>query len=374
MAARNPFTKTINALTATLRGMVAEALQRSGRESVQSLHGKIGSKNNEYVDAIREKFLSPQQFIDEWMTGALRKAAEWDQTDIQTYGHRYQDHAVHDMIRMLQDPYIREYTELFLERNFYRQYQARVRDKPQDALWEVWFGEKDQEWGLFITPRYDDGWENDVSHIRRAPFDYWTIEHVLTSGFIVPSRQTIHAVPSLDALFDLYQNVFVRMTRSVYSRRFAQEYEAYVRAHKTPLKVPFLIPEFRYEGIAKDHKHRLDFTILSASKGLKVGIELSPWSTHGRIKKKKAIKKAGGERGLEAERIRLWEKDIEKRNNYFLKFGLTTLTFTDTALKDMPATFAKVIPYLEPANEERASSPEVEHELQQYRFDGMVRR
>lgn len=40
---------------------------------------------------------------------------------------RYQKHAVHDILRLLQHPIVREYIELFPERNFYMQYDARVR-------------------------------------------------------------------------------------------------------------------------------------------------------------------------------------------------------------------------------------------------------
>ena len=52
-----------------------------------------------------------------------------------------------------------------------------------------------------------------------------------------------------------------------------------VRAAKEPLKVPLLIPEYRYEGRLPKHKYRLDFTIINPDTMDKVGFELSPWST-----------------------------------------------------------------------------------------------
>lgn len=61
-----------------------------GQKQVASFHGIIGSKNNEYVDAIRQVFLSPQQFIAEWTQRALDQAAAWDADDVLKYGKRKQ--------------------------------------------------------------------------------------------------------------------------------------------------------------------------------------------------------------------------------------------------------------------------------------------
>lgn len=289
---KDPLQKYIDDLSQELAEMRENVLERAGYDEfgpkeVASFHGIIGGKNNTYVDAIREVFLSPQQFIAEWTEGALEEARAYDEQERRTYGRAYQTHAVHRVLRFLQDDLIERYVDTFLERNFYRQYHARTRSKPEDALWGLWFGAKNQDYGLFITPRYEEGWENDVSEIRRVTFDYWTIEHVLQSGLIVPGKMRVHKIHDLDHLFDMYNDVFVRATGSPYSVAFAKQYEAFVRGRKRPEVIPFLIPEFRYEGAAVEHKHRLDFTILSASHGRKIGIELSPWSTHGRVTGKK---------------------------------------------------------------------------------------
>ena len=243
------------------------------------------------------------------------------------------------------------------------------RDKPEDALWEIWFGPKNQEYGLFITPVYRNGWINDVSEIRRVTFDYWTIGHILETGFIVPRKKRVHPVADLDGLFDLYQDVFVRMTGSVYSSRFAEKYEEYVRDQDDPKTVPFLIPEFRFEGKAMDHRYRLDFTILSASRNTKVGIELSPWSSHGRVVGKKKLKEKGGEKAIEAERLKKWQGEMKKRNSYFKKYGLTTLTFTDEALGDMEACFEEIEEYLAPAKSVVPSLPDVKRAIKEYGFE-----
>lgn len=173
----------------------------------------------------------------------------------------------------------------------------------------------------------------------------------------------------LDALFDLYQHVFIRSAGSRHSSRFAEAYEQYVRAQDHPESVPFLIPEFRYEGATGPHKHRLDFTVLSASRNLKIGIELSPWSTHGRVKGKKKLRAAGGESAVEKEQIKKWEADTAKRNAYFEKFGITTLTFTDTALADIEAAFLEIELYLSPPKKKHPALPEVRGAVAGYKLD-----
>jgi hypothetical protein len=370
---KDPLQKHIDDLSEELAEMREEVMERAdyvefGPKEVASFHGIIGGKNNTYVDAVREVFLSPQQFVAEWTEGALEEARSHDDQERRTYGRAYQNHAVHRVLRFLQDDLIERYVEMFLERNFYRQYHARTRSKPEDALWELWFGAKHQEYGLFISPRYDDGWENDVSEIRRATFDYWTIEHVLTSGFVVPGKTKVHKIIDMNHLFDMYHDVFVRATGSQHSAAFAKEYESFVRGQKRPEVIPFMIPEFRYEGAAVDHKHRLDFTILSASHGRKIGIELSPWSTHGRVTRKKKLVASGGESAVEKKRIEKWEADTRKRNAYFQTYGITTITFTDSDLADIESAFESVTQYLLEPKKKRRAAPDVKSQIARYRF------
>lgn len=372
---KDPLKLRIDELTAELESLRQTAMQRAGystfgNKQVASFHGTIGSKNNDYVDAIRQVFLSPEQFLAEWKQGALDQAAEWDLKELQKYGRRYQNHAVHDILRLLQDPIAREYIELFLERNFYKQYDARVRQKPADALWEIWLGHKNQEYGLLITPRFKNGeWENDVSHIRRVEFDYWTIGHVLTTGFTIPHQEQSYHTPTLDELFQFYQWAIVRAQGSVYSSGFAQEYEKYIRSFDDPTSLPFLIPEFRYEGATGPHMYRLDFAILSAVNHQRIGIELSPWSTHGRVSGKKKLQAEGGKEAVEKKRIEKWERDTAKRNDYFTKFGITTLTFTNQNLANIRAAFDGIRPYLGPSIDVRRSNPLVDRSISQYTFD-----
>lgn len=191
----------------------------------------------------------------------------------------------------------------------------------------------------------------------------------MTTGFIVPNRRRIHAVPSLAALFDVYQNVFVRATGSKYSIALAERYEKYVMAQRHPERVPFLLPEFRYLGAAKKHKYRLDFTILSAERKLRVGIELSPWSSHGVVRGKSALRRKGGEKAVEEKRQERFENEMEKRNAYFKKYGITTLTFAGKALRNTDRVFDQIADYFEPHTDPKAvSAPEVRAKLHRYTF------
>ena len=286
------------------------------------------------------------------------------------YCRRYQNHAVRDILRLLQDPIIRQYIELFLERNFYKQYDARVREKPAEALWQIWIGHKNQEYGLLITPRFKNGeWENDVSHIRRVEFDYWTIGHVLTTGFVIPHEEKYYQTETLDALFQFYRWAIVRAQGSQYSSGFADEYEKYIRSFDDPRSLPFLIPEFRYEGATGPHMYRLDFAILSAVNHQRIGIELSPWSTHGRVTGKKKLEAESGKGAVEQKQILTWEKDTAKRNDYFTKFGITTLTLTDQKLANIGAAFEGIKRYLGPSIDQRRSNPQVDRAITEYTFD-----
>lgn len=354
-------------LTTELRKRQPGMLALTNKKTVPALHGVIGSKNNTYVDAVREQFLSPQEFITEWEAGALEAAETRDASDEERWGRAYKSTAAHKIIRLLKDPAARDYIGLFLTRNFYRQYHERVRAKPADALWEIWFGGNPLLWGLLIAPRFKAGldWHNDVSEIRRAKFQYWTIGHALSTGLVVAERTEPHTFGDLDDFFNFYQNVIIRDTKSTYSKEVGKRYESFVRKQEKPELIPFLIPEFRFGGSATEHKFRLDFAVLSAERREKVGFELNPWSTHGRVAGVKALQAAGGKVAVQLAERAKWEKDWDKRNAYFKSFGITALTYTDKDLRDIDRLFSQMARYLTPAPEFKVRA--VDH---QRRLDG----
>lgn len=105
---------------------------------------------------------------------------------------------------------------------------------------------------------------------------------------------------------------------------------------------PFLIPELRYDGSTDVHRYRLDLTICNPYTSEFVGFELSPSSSHMAI--------AGTGRAnadINSELAQKWEKECDKRNEYFKKYGITIVTFTDADLQDIDACFERIKSYLQ---------------------------
>jgi hypothetical protein len=370
---KSPITVHIEELTADLKSREERVLEITGR-SLGSFHGVIGGKYNNYIDSVRQNFLSPEQFITEWESGALRIAKERDHDELTKYGHAFQNTAVHRIIRFLKKPLVREYMRLFHERNFYRYYEARTREKPSEDLWEVWIGQTRMEYGLLITPRYveDEGWENDVSEIRHVKFDYWTIGHVLTTGLVTPDEEEPMSFSSAKEYLHHFRVNMVRPNGSSYGDALTRAYSEFVLEQDDPNWVPLLIPEFRYEGKEVDHKHRLDFCIFSAPRHTRLGIELSPWSTHGTVKGIKKLEASGGKKAVEEKRKELFEKEMDKRNDYFQKFEISALTFTDKALEDIDGCFETIKEYLVPQDTDMPTQPEVDEEIANYEIDDEI--
>jgi len=112
---------------------------------------------------------------------------------------------------------------------------------------------------------------------------YWTIGHILATGLVVDGDPVPMSFANVDEYLNFFQKVLVRPSGSVYERQIAKLYAEYVKVQDKPEEVPLLFPELRYNGKAKKHKYRLDFCIINPVTLNKVGTELSPWSTHGKL-------------------------------------------------------------------------------------------
>jgi hypothetical protein len=235
----------------------------------------------------------------------------------------------------------------YFERDFYRHYQARVRTKPQENLWSIWFGDSKLFWGILISPRfYGDSWGNKPADIRKVSFDYWTINHILSTGFVDPENSKIKYFRNLEDLIDFYESILKRISNSIYEKKVFDFYCEYLRNSSSPLSEPFLIPEFRYAGLQKQHKYRLDFTILNSSTGERIGFEFSPQSTHmaiSGISVKTQIQ-------LNQDLLKQWNKEMDKRNSYFEEYAITTITFTDDKLKNFDECLETMKYYLSKRN------------------------
>jgi hypothetical protein len=227
------------------------------------------------------QFQSPEDFIARWLDG-LKQRIITDLPNIhkrRRFGNEKQTTEI--LPEMLRDEFLKEYIYLFLERNFYRNFKERIRAKPDELLWQLWFGSGNLIWGLLISPDLRFGeWTNDKSQMRREPYAYWTIAHVLSSGLIAPESNQPIKFDSLDSFLIFYETVLSRTSNSEYEKRLSRSYLNYVKFSRNPESIPILIPELRFAGKEKMHKYRLDFCVLNSYTMRMVGFEISPASSH----------------------------------------------------------------------------------------------
>lgn len=317
--------------------------------NVFSLHGKIGGKNNTYTDCVNGKFINFQDFYSAWLN-EFNNRCELNNVKL------FEGGSLSDLLTLFSDKAIREYTVLFLERNFVKNYLARVRNKPEESLWKIWFG-NEVVFGLFIAPKtcLDGGIRIDRSEIRRAKYNYWTIGHIMFTGLYDPENETFYRFSDVDEFLKLYQNILKRLSRSDYEKKVYGRYVDYLIHSKDVFSEPFLIPEFRYEGFERKCKYRVDFTVLNPYTFQFVGFELSPSSTHmsvSGIDNKKQV-------DVNAELKERWEKEMHKRNEYLKRYGISLVTFTDSDLQDIDKCFC-VIEELLSMRAEHANNLDVE--------------
>ena len=327
-------------LTAKLKEIEPVVLQRASeilQESVgiQSLHGKIGGKFNTYTNVMRDQFADVRRFQDAWFAGLWEK--------YQTYQRYNTGASVWDIVQLVKDDVCLQYILLFIERNFYSHYEERVRLKPDEQLWELWFGDKLVHCLLIAPARLPNGsWRVDHSEIRRAPYQYWTIGHVFSVGGVIDVKSNgIIPITNLQELWNYYTYMIQATTKSPYETGICQRYLDYLSHSSNLLDEPFLIPELRYAGKASKHLYRLDFTILNPHTMEYIGFELSPSSTHMHLQ--------GAGQTLTAYNAQIqqsWEHEMAKRNQYFQTFDITTVTFTDSQLQDLDKCFAEMANYL----------------------------
>lgn len=316
--------------------------------SLHSFHAQMGSRNNLYIDSIRTKFVDSEDFIAQWLCGLLKSVEQ--KIDESTFGKGRYKGADYFLIQYLKNFSVREYIFTFLTRNFYRNFKERARNKPEDNLWSLWFGNGNLVWGLVIEPVLRDGcWTNDKSEMRRASYNYWTIGHIVSTGLIDPTSDSPIRFKSSEDFLRFYRSVIVRTSNSQYEKEIADSYIEYLKRSDNIVQEPFLIPEFRYAGKEVKHIYRLDYTILNSYVMKTTGFEISPASTHISLQRTKNKT----QKSLNFELSQQWSKEMTKRNNYFSKYGISTVTFTDTDLGDTRQCFQTIEDFLR----ERADTP-----------------
>ena len=337
MAKRDPLktarNKLVTSMKIQLRELLPQVLEESGFRDEKELNAVIGSKTDYVIDLKHAVILATDQFDSLWMAGFNKQLEE--EGAAYGFGDFYKT--------AKKSKAFRRYLHIFLRRSYLKHYEELHKARPQVEDAEIWMGQNNAEYGLLVTPRFVDArWENDKSHIRRFKPRYWTIGHVLESGLVVPDRDEKMTFADADEYLRFFEHVLVRHSASSYQRTIARKYSQHVREAADSHNVPLLIPELRYNGRAARHEYRLDFCIIDPSTLDKVGFELSPWSSHGRLAntKRRTVKSVNDEAQAN------FEKDMRKLKKYFQKHGIYALVYTDTDLADPETVFADIAKYL----------------------------
>tara|TARA_E500000318_G_scaffold107534_1_gene116977 strand:- start:1874 stop:2947 length:1074 start_codon:yes stop_codon:yes gene_type:complete len=341
MAKRDPNktarNKRIEEMKNELRDLLPTVLKETGFVSESSLNAKIGGKADEFIDLKNEIITSPEHYASLYLDGFKES--------LSTTGFRTAYDEMYDLFNKSKSA--QKYMLLFLERSYLKHYEEYSKRRPRVEEAEIWIGQNSADYGLFVTPRFAKGdWENDRSEIRHFKPGYWTVGHVLETGFVIPNVNKKMLFDDVDKYLDFFENVLVRHSKSKYQIELAERYSNYVRSAPDPLKVPLLIPEIRYEGRAVKHKYRLDFTVIDPLTLQKVGFELSPWSTHGNLTGTKGKTQVQ----INSEASENFNKEMSKHKKYYKKHGIFTLIYTDSDLKDVDNIFADIEECLNPKN------------------------
>jgi hypothetical protein len=340
MAKRDPNktarNKRIAELKLELRALLPRVRRETGVANESSLNAKIGGKAGEFIDLKNEVITSPEQYASLWLEGLENHRS--------STGFRTSYDDLYDLLNGSKAA--QEYLLIFLHRSYLNHYDELVRTRPGVDEAEWWIGQNNAHYGLLVTPRFRNGaWENDKSEIRHFKPRYWSVGHVLETGLVLPHTNKVQKFADVDAYLDFFENVIVRHSGSKYQIAIAERYSAFVRAAPDPLAVPLLIPELRYAGLTAKHLYRLDFCIIDPFTLNKVGIELSPASSHAAI----TGAKTKTQKEINAEVAAAFDKEMKKHKDFFRHLGIFTMIYTDADLANIGAVFADIAKYLTPA-------------------------
>lgn len=309
-----------------------------------SLNAKIGGKHKTYMNVTDDVITSADEFVSLWFQGMMNHIRTVDE------GWEEMRAAYQFQQLLVSDQELMTYTILFLKRTYLRNYYSLSKRRPKKEEAALWIGQKNANYGILITPRFKNGaWENDVSEIRHFQPDYWTIGHIIKTGFVIPNVPDTIKFSSVEQYLLFFKDVLVRQSGSPHEMKIAEMYCDFVEQSKHPQRVPLLIPELRYGGMSVQHQYRLDFTIINPYTLQKQGFELSPWSTHGYL----AGTKGKNQAQINQEAKANFEREMQKHKDYFRKYNIFTLIYTDSDLEDIGQVFAEMQQFLQPQRENK---------------------
>lgn len=348
-ALNNMHNKRIIEIDMQLSGMLSEVLEIYWietekrwykKETIHSLHWVILWKNNKYMDLPKIQFIDFEDFLRRWLIGLQDASNEHDHREKLYHAWSEQKLLTVDLLKYEKGE---RYIRLALERNFYREYVERVRYKPDDSLWGIWFWGNQMFWWLFISPVLRNSkWTNDVSEVRRAKFEYYTIWHILSTWLVNPDTNEVKHFSSFEEFIVFYKDVLRHISNSPYEKEIIDKYINFLKLSEDKNNELLLIPEFRYWGMDNNHLYRIDFTILNPHTRKMIWFEISPISSHSWVP---SIKNTTQKAIVSAVWVQ-WEKEISKRNIFFDTYWISIITFTDKHLQDMDECFNEIKKYL----------------------------
>lgn len=341
MAKRDPEktaqNKVIADLSTQLKILLPDVLAETGIRSEYSLNGLYGGKFADYIDIKNEVIYSPDHFVSLYLEGFLEKAASSGPASTHSQ----------NLERLRRSRKFQEYLFIFLKRTYLRNLAALSKKRPNVEDAALWIGQNNANYGLLVTPRFNrriGQWENDRSEIRHFIPLYWSIGHVVETGLDIPGRNERIPFRGYEEYLNFFLNVIVRNSGSDYEYTLAEKYCEHVRSSPDPNCVPLLIPEFRYEGLSAAHRYRLDFTIIDPFELTKIGFELSPWSSHGYLSKVKGLTQVE----INEMAQNNFEREMRKHKDFFRKYGIFVLIYTDSDLANLDHLFLDMKLYLKP--------------------------
>ena len=331
------------------------AVARISERDIRSFNASIGANYQRFCDVKQKTFNSPEELKNAYFAGWHNRVLflkERSKT-MEYYTNLPENQEYRVFILYNENITIHNYIHLFLERSFYKYYREYSRNKP--PLEEIlWIGSNDRVLGIGVTPRYRNGyWENDKSEVRKTLFEYWTIGHILHTGFLEAGKNNRIMFNGLDNLLNFITEFVAKFSCSKYELGLMERYSEYVRAHHSPPTVPLLIPQFRYGGLEKSHQYRLDFLIINPTTQKRYGFELSPYSTHSNFEN--------------------YEKDNQKRLDFQNKHDIVCNTLTDAQLRDSDKMFLQIEVFLQPKQKDNEvlalSSERLTHLYKEHMMD-----
>jgi hypothetical protein len=336
MASRDPRktarNKLIFEMQAELRGLLPRVLQETKFASETTLNATIGHKTDRVIDLKNQVINSPEQYVELWTEGFQKKLNDGDTPFVSFFE------------KVKRSPALQEYLDTFLRRSYLKHYDELYKTRPKVEEAELWIGQNNADYGLLVSPRFARGqWENDKSEIRHFRHRYFTIGHVVATGLVIPDKKEIMPFADVEAYLKFFEHVLVRQTASPHQKAIAALYCDFVRQSSDQESIPLLIPELRYDGRVPKHQYRLDFCVIDPNTMDKIGFELSPWSTHGKLT---TTGKSSAQINEEAKANR--QKEMEKQKDFFRRHGIYVLIYTDADLAKPEAIFSDIQTYLEP--------------------------